>query len=135
MNDETNELLFHTIKKLRPWARFKNKIRALLLSDSDIRKMKSALIAQVKPVFARSRKDPRDEMDRLSVDCFEERIETLPKWALLDLYTDLMQMKSAKSEEAKRYLWQSLLINLNLCYSLNGWFRLKLFEYGRTGRI
>ncbi len=109
--------------------RLRTRIRTTFMKQEEIEHMKSVIIRDAKPLYVSARLPPRDWEDRLAISCFEERIETLPKETLLNVYSAVKQLRSARSAEAKKLLAEHLLTMLSLSYSIEGWFREKIVQY------
>jgi len=130
---ENNEFLLvaeREIKKLRRLYRFKQKIRALLISDTELNYMRRTIIKELKPIFAKlAMARGNDYLDQLAIQYFEERINTLPKDIILDLFEDLQLLKQLKTNKAREYMLLKLIAYINLLYSLHGWFLKKIMQH------
>jgi len=92
--------------------------------------MKDALIKEVQPLIKDFwlNRDDKSIINEMTVKFYEERIRTLPKQNVLELYEKLQELKKAKSQEAKEYLYVWLITNITLLYSFDGRFLKKLFS-------
>ena len=118
------------VKRMSLFERIKNKIRVLFISDAEVRAMKQEIIKELKPVFIemiRKRRE-NDILDELAIAYFDERINTLPKHIIIELYDDLQHLKSLKNEQLASHKLINIIAHINLLYSLNGWFIKKVMK-------
>lgn len=124
-NSEFEEYLSNKLKQPSFIEDLKKKGKCIAISNLEVNSMRSEIIKEFKPRFV-SANLPADENDwekQLLIECFDKRINSLPKEIIIDLYDDLQAFRSIKAEDAKEKVLQHILVNLKLCYSLNGWFR------------
>jgi hypothetical protein len=95
--------------------------------------MKQELINELKPIYERviRSRGGNEEFNELSIAYFDERINTLPKQIVVELYEDLQLLKSLKNKRAAEFLLVELIAKMNLLYSLNGWFLKKVIKHLR----
>lgn len=124
-NGEFEVYLLNKLKQPSFIEDLKKKGKCIAISNSEVNFMRSEIIKEFKPQFV-SANLPADETDwekQLLIEYFDKRINSLSKEIIIDLYDDLQAFRSIMSEDAKEKVLQHILVNLRLCYSLNGWFR------------
>ena len=124
MNKEVNNYLQ---KRLNPsfWDKIRHKFKIMSLSEQEVKSMRIVLIDEGKPFFIANH-NSNDKIDELIVRYYDERIETLPKDAVYDLYNLFVELKNAIGKEYEYFALLDFTNTMNLMYSLNGWFRGKL---------
>ncbi len=110
------------------WGGVRKRIKILRLPKYEIKRMQNVLIEEAKPVFFSVMEQRDSVIDELTKKYFEERIETLPRRALYDLYVSYMEFKNAKGKKHEADALRMYVIKQELMYSLDGWFRGKLFN-------
>jgi hypothetical protein len=123
--EETQEMSIIFERKFRDRGvigRIKKKFRLFFTSDAEIRFMKQELINELKPIYERviRSRGGNEEFNELSIAYFDERINTLPKQIVVELYEDLQLLKSLKNKRAAEFLLVELIAKMDLLYSLNG---------------
>ena len=79
-------------------------IKSYFIGRNNINKMKEIIIVETKTKFNEYLKKYRNNtISELAINCFEERINTLPNYIIVDLYEDLQKVNKAGSEEAKAH--------------------------------
>jgi hypothetical protein len=109
------------------WGRIKTGIKIKTLSPAEIYNMRKVLISEAKPIYeAKLRKG--DIIERFAMDYYDERINTLPRNILYDIYNAFTEYKNAhgKSFEDTAYIYFHM--HLTTAYSLEGWFIKKLLR-------
>lgn len=124
-NGEFEEYLSNKLKQPSFVEDLKKKGKCIAISNSKVNFMRSEIITEFKPPFVSANRpvNENDWENQLLIDCFDKRINSLPKGIIIDIYDDLQAFRSIKSEDAKEKVLQHILVYLKLCYSLNGWFR------------
>ncbi|MGV8141333.1 MAG: hypothetical protein ACP5NW_02740 [Candidatus Woesearchaeota archaeon] len=114
------------IKKLRRETftqRVAKRMRVIFLSRAKTDMMRKVLIQDAKPYFFKALSDSK--IDQLTKKYYDERINTLSKETLLDVYETFIEVeKSFKEGDASATYY--FITSLSLCYSINGWFLHKL---------
>jgi hypothetical protein len=135
---EVIEFMEKTFKEKTFTDKTKRKLLLWKTPDSEIDKMREQLIKEAKPIFINHRhrmsgknKDkPFDGLnksfDDLTIEYFDERIRSLPKEYILELFDELQYLKKTKSKEAREIISNLFVTNITVLYSLEGWFRRKL---------
>jgi len=126
MDSEIAEFWKKRFKEKTFTEKIKHKLLLLKTKDSEVDKMREQLIKEAKPIFIAYLSSTRGEDNTLVIDYFDERIRSLPKESILELFSELQDLKEAKSNEARELILTHLVIHINLLYSLDGWFRKKL---------
>lgn len=126
MDSEIAEFWKKRFKEKTFIEKIKHKLLLLKTKDSEVDKMREQIIKEAKPIFIAYLSSTRDEDSTLLIDYFDERIRSLPKESILELFSELQDLKEAKSNEARGLILRHLVIHINLSYSLERWFRKKL---------
>lgn len=108
------------------------KIRMLNLTEKDLEEMRRELLTGGKEIYFNLSKAFESKLkdkwlNEKTLEYYDERINTLPKEALYDLYMTYRATKEPKDKERELFLFYS---HVNLSYSLNGWFLKKLARVG-----
>ena len=138
--DERWELmqdLKQSMKKPSLWERFKLWCALKFMPSEEVTRMREVLIKEAKPIFVAywpkhkgGTVDAR--MDRFTIAVFDERINTLPKSIIYELYKDLQQLKATKTKAALEQRAYVFAVTLTLNYGHNGWFLKRLFHAAQT---
>jgi hypothetical protein len=127
MNKTSSDYFEKRFKTPSFWEKIREKIKIMSLSEQEVDAMKRVLINEAKPLFVASH-NSNEIMDKLIVRYFDERIETLPKGALYDLYDSFIDFKNADGKEYAALARFGFITMMNLMYSLNGWFLNKTIQ-------
>ena len=127
MDKKQSDYLQKRFKDFSFWNRIKQKIKIVPLSKQEVNVMKTVLINEAKPLYVPFYESD-DIVDKLIVQLFDERIETLPKGEVYDLYDIFIELKNADTNEYKEFIRSYFRYNMDLTYSLNRWFRKKQLE-------
>ena len=114
------------------FGRIKRKRKINSISEGEWNQMRTELLTDGKNIFSSINKLlSKSEIDKefygAVMDYYDERINTLPKDMLHDLYISYRAIKDAPDKEGKIILFVS---HVNLMYGLEGWFTKKLSEIG-----
>jgi len=136
MNPEVKQYLEKSLKRPRFIDVIKHRFKLFKLTDSEINLMKGILIKDASPLFNDFwlNREKVNIINKLTVKCFKERIMTLPKKDIFGLYSELIELKKAKSEEAKALRLEHFMMNITLYYGREGWFLRRVFDFARTGK-
>ena len=134
MNKKQSDYLQKRFKDLSFWNRIKQKIKIVSLSKQEVNAMKTVLINEAKPVYIPFHESDDNE-NKLIVQLFDERIETLPKGEVYDLYNIFIELKNADTNEYKEFMLSYFRDNMDLTYSLDRWFREKQLELLKSHSI
>lgn len=126
MTENANDFLQKRLEDPSVWDRIQRRIKIMLLTKQKVNTMKKVLINEAKPVFADRHKSNDRTMDELAVRYFDERIETLPKSEVYELYNLFIEFKNADGKEYTSFALDNFMDTMELMYSLNGWFREKM---------
>jgi hypothetical protein len=108
--------------------RMMKKLKMLSLSDKEFQRMRKMLMTDGKEIFfLQLKKLQKIEKDdwfyKTVMDYYDERINTLPKESLYDLYLSYEAIENSTDKDFDTLLFCN---HAQLTYSLNGWFRKKL---------
>lgn len=108
--------------------RMMKKLKMLSLSDKEFQEMKNVLLTDGKEIFfSHLKKLQETEKDdwfyKVQMDYYDERINTLPKEPLYNLYLSYEAIEHSNDKDFATLLFCH---HANLIYSLDGWFRKKL---------
>lgn len=128
MNSELNKILGKSLRKPTFIDKIKYKIKLIKLTNFEVDSMRKIIIKEAKPLFEDFYLNRKNKtiIEELTVKFLDKRIMSLPKENILELYTELNDLKRSKSKDAKTYLDMQFIWRLSLLYSLNGWFRKEL---------
>jgi hypothetical protein len=110
--------------------RMMKKLKMLSLSDKEFQRMRNVLLTDGKEIFfshlkKRKEAEKDDWFYKTVMDYYDERINTLPKETLYDLYLSYEASENSTEKDFDTLLFCN---HAQLTYSLNGWFRKKLAE-------
>lgn len=128
MDPEVLELMKRSLKKKTFFDKIKHRLLLWKTTDSQVDEMRKQLIREVKPIFSSYCELEKEDsaFNKLRIDYFEERIRSLPKEDILELFSYLEDLLDAESDETKEYVLLRLIFHINLLYSVDGWFSKKL---------
>ena len=112
------------------FGRIKRKLKIHLIPEEEWNQMRRELLTDGKRIFCSVMKIlPKTEIEKrfydIAIKYYDERIKTLPKDLLYDLYTSYKSIDFSPDREMKI----SLFVNhLFLLYGWEGWFTKKLVE-------
>jgi hypothetical protein len=131
MDPELNACIKKSMRKDTLLDIIRYQLKLISLTNSEILTMRQVLIKEAKPLFSDFwlNREYKNSLDIFAVNCFEDRILSLPKKEVFRLYSEFNELKNLRSEEAKEYLYIHFIMNLNLYYSLNGWFLRKVSRH------
>jgi hypothetical protein len=112
--------------------KIKNMLSGIRISAQDIRHMRTVLKTEFKPLFANYimsefGNKSGDNIQRLTLEFYDENIDRLPKDMIIDFYMDYELIK--KYPEVASLQLHTLFFRTSLSYSLNGWFMGKVAGY------
>jgi hypothetical protein len=84
--------------------------------------MKELLIVEAKPIFLESKKD--ELLERY----FDERIETLDKGSIYNLWNSVIQYKNFLGTVYEKYPRDLFITYMSLTYSIDRWLAKKLID-------
>ena len=131
MDSEIAEFWKKRFKEKTFIEKIKHKLLLLKTKDSEVDKMREQLIKEAKPIFKNFHLTVKNEdraFGELLIEHFDERIRSLPKENILELFSELQDLKEAKSNEAREFILTHFIIHINLLFSLERWFRKKLIS-------
>lgn len=106
----------------------KRKIKTL--STEDVEKMRITLLSEGKELFFKYLKSTKESEKKIgdwlyqnTIKYYDERIQTLPKDALYDLYQSYLAIESS---EDKEMAINQFCMHASVVYSLDRWFRKKM---------
>jgi hypothetical protein len=80
-----------------------------LLKNTKINEMTEILIKEAKTIFAFALTiNDKDPVFKLLIELFDERISTLPKDVIREIFCEFQDLKNAKSNEEKRICYPTL---------------------------
>lgn len=126
MDNEVDNYLQKRLKVPSFWDKIRQKFKIMSLSEQEIESMRVVLINEGKPFFI-SNHNSNERIDELMIRYYDERIETLPKDAVYDLHNLFIDFKNAIGKEYEWFALSDFICTMNFMYSLNGWFRGKMF--------
>jgi len=114
------------------FGRMKKKLKINSISESEWSQMRRNLLTEGKTIFGSINKLlQKSDMDKqfyeAVMECYDERINTLPKEPLYDLYLSYEAIENSPDREQEIFHFG---FHTNLTYSLDGWFMKKLAETG-----
>ena len=135
MQESTNELLTAKSDKPKVSYTIKRFLKIATLSEKEILTMRNTLILDAKPIFCNTL-NPNDELTPYTIEYYDERINTLSKKKLFEMYEDFnIGVKFLK--EGNKEPMEKFITEMGLSYNIDGWFqnilamRLSLDAYAR----
>ncbi len=137
-SSQTSDYLLKSLKKHSLLVRINNKIKIATVSELKLNQMKSRIITDLKPIFiafseeSRKSNNSDSDLEKMVIKYFDQRINTLPKEIIFELYDDCLTLESM-GDKVDVYFLIMLNSKLRLNYSLDGWFRKKMvYEMSRN---
>lgn len=105
--------------------RMMKKLKMISISDREFQQMRNVLLADGKEIFfsymkKRKKAEKDDWFYKTVMDYYDERINTLPKESLYDLFLSYEAIENSKEKDFDTLLFCN---HTELSYSLDGWFR------------
>ena len=124
MQESSNELLKTKSDKPKVSQTIKRFLKIATLSEKEVLTMRNTLLLDAKPIFCNAL-NQNDELTPYMIEYYDERINTLSKKTLFEMYegfnTGMKFLKEGNTESMENFN-----TGMGLSYSIDGWFQDKL---------
>ena len=130
MSSELNKIMRENIDFPSSASRFFKLIKTIRVTKREINVMRRILIDEIGPLYKKFtfKTSGKSPLQKFSIEQYENRIQTLPKGIVLEIYELWSKLKQAKEQDTKEYIYFILMMQISLSYGLHGWFLKKTLK-------